>query len=128
MIYKKYIKRGLDFILSLLALLILLPLMLILTFLGAAMMKGNPFYLQKRPGRGEKIFVMIKFRSMTNECDEKGKLLPDKERITKYGQFIRAHFLDELPELLNILKGDMALVGPRPQLIRDMVFMTAEQR
>lgn len=91
-------------------------------------MKGNPFFLQPRPGKNEKIFQLIKFRSMTNEKDKKKNLLSDEKRLTKYGKFLRASSLDELPELVNILKGDMSIVGPRPQLVKDMVFMTEEQR
>lgn len=91
-------------------------------------MKGNPFFTQLRPGKDEKIFKLIKFRSMTCETDENGKLLPDEVRLTKYGKFLRSTSLDELPELINILKGEMSIVGPRPQLVRDMVFMTPEQR
>ena len=104
------------------------PVLLILIVLGAVKMKGNPFFTQLRPGKDEKIFKLIKFRSMTCETDEEGNLLPDAQRMTRYGQLLRASSLDELPELLNILKGDMALVGPRPQLVRDMVFMTEDQR
>lgn len=91
-------------------------------------MKGNPFFVQPRPGKNEQIFNLIKFRTMTNEKDKNGNLLPDEIRLTKYGVFLRATSLDELPELINILKGDMSIVGPRPQLVRDMVFMTEEQR
>lgn len=92
------------------------------------MMKGNPFFTQLRPGKDEKIFRLIKFRTMTCEKDENGNLLPDDMRLTKYGKFLRSTSLDELPELINILKGDMAVIGPRPQLVRDMVFMTDIQR
>lgn len=126
--YKKCIKRLLDFMLSLLALIVLLPLLLILIITGAIVMGGNPLFTQPRPGKNEKIFKLIKFRSMTNKKDENGKLLPDHMRLTRYGKFLRATSLDELPELLNILKGDMSIVGPRPQLVRDMVFMTPKQR
>ena len=91
-------------------------------------MSGNPFFTQPRPGKNEKIFKLIKFRSMTNKKDAHGKLLPDDKRLTRYGKFLRATSLDELPELINILKGDMSIVGPRPQLVRDMVFMTPKQR
>jgi lipopolysaccharide/colanic/teichoic acid biosynthesis glycosyltransferase len=126
--YAKYIKRPLDFLLSLLALTMLSPVLLLLTVIGALVMRGNPFFTQLRPGKDEKIFRLIKFRSMTNAKDKEGKLLPDDRRLTKYGKFLRASSLDELPELLNILVGDMSIVGPRPQLVRDMVFMTLEQR
>ena len=126
--YSKYIKRPLDFCLSLGAVLVLSPLLIILTVIGAVAMKGNPFFSQLRPGKDEKIFRLIKFRTMTCEKDKDGKLLPDDVRLTKYGKFLRSTSLDELPELFNILKGDMAVIGPRPQLVRDMVFMTDMQR
>lgn len=126
--YKKCIKRCLDFILAFFAMILLSPVVLVLTLLGAIMLKGNPFYTQLRPGKDEKIFRLIKFRSMTMEKDKKGNLLPDEKRMTKYGHFIRATSLDELPEFLNVLIGDMSLVGPRPQLVKDMVFMTEQQR
>ena len=101
---------------------------MVLTLLGTVKMKGNPFFTQPRPGKDEKIFKLVKFRTMTNEKDASGKLLPDDVRLTSYGKFLRSTSLDELPELFNILKGDMAVIGPRPQLVRDMVFMTPEQR
>lgn len=131
--YANYFKRVLDFVLSLMALVVLSPIMLVLTAAGAIAMKGNPFFLQSRPGkkdRGgtERIFTLIKFRTMTNAVNKEGKLLPDEVRLNKYGRFIRTTSLDELPELVNILKGDMAVVGPRPQLVRDMIFMNGEQR
>ena len=126
--YARCFKRILDFVLSLCALIALFPVLLILVVLGAVKMKGNPFFTQLRPGKDEKIFKLIKFRSMTCETDKDGNLLPDEVRLTRYGQILRSTSLDELPELLNILKGDMSIVGPRPQLVRDMVFMTDEQR
>ncbi len=132
--YAKFFKRFFDFILSLMAIIVLSPLLIILTAVGAVAMKGNPFFVQLRPGRiskktgKEKIFKLVKFRTMSNEKDKNGKLLPDKVRLNKYGQFLRRTSLDELPELFNILNGNMAIVGPRPQLVRDMVFMTDEQR
>ena len=126
--YQGFFKRVVDFVLSMCALLVLWPVLLVLIILGWVKMKGNPFFTQLRPGKDEKIFRLIKFRSMTCETDEKGNLLPDEVRLTKYGQFLRATSLDELPELINILVGDMSIVGPRPQLVRDMVFMTPEQR
>ena len=126
--YARFFKRLIDFLLSLIALTVLSPILLILAIVGAVVMRGNPFFTQLRPGKDEKIFRLIKFRTMTNAKDQDGKLLPDEKRLTGYGKLLRSTSLDELPELLNILIGDMALVGPRPQLVRDMVFMTDEQR
>ena len=126
--YKKYLKRILDFCLSLVALLVLSPVLLVLTVVGAAVMGGNPFFTQLRPGKDEKIFKLIKFRSMTNKKDADGKLLPDEQRLTKYGKFLRSTSLDELPELINILKGDMSLVGPRPLLVRYLPLYNDRQR
>lgn len=126
--YEKYWKRVFDIVLSLGALVVLSPVLLVLAILGAVKMKGNPFFTQLRPGKDEKIFKLVKFRSMTCEKDAAGEPLPDEQRLTAYGKFIRASSLDELPELWNILKGDMSIVGPRPQLVEDMVFMTPEQR
>lgn len=126
--YAKLWKRVLDFVVALLGLLILSPVLIGLAIAGAINMKGNPFFVQVRPGKNEKLFRMLKFRSMTAERDAEGNLLPDEQRLTGYGRFLRSSSLDELPELWNILKGDMSVVGPRPQLVRDMVFMTREQR
>lgn len=126
--YAKFIKRGIDIFLSFIALIVLSPVLLVMMILGAVIMKGNPFFTQLRPGKDEKIFRLIKFRSMTCETDENGNLLPDDKRLTKYGQVIRDLSLDELPELINIFIGDMSIVGPRPQLVRDMVFMSSDQR
>ena len=126
--YSKYFKRILDFFLSLFAIIVLSPLLLLLTIVGAIKMKGNPFFTHLRPGKDEKIFRLIKFRTMTCETDADGNPLPDEQRLVPYGRFLRSTSLDELPELFNILKGDMAIVGPRPLLVRDMVFMTPEQR
>lgn len=133
-LYELYFKRPLDFTLALVALIVLSPVFFILIIVGTIAVKGNPFFTQKRPGRidrqkgQEKIFVLIKFRTMSNEKDENGDFLPDEKRLNSYGKFLRSTSLDELPELINILKGDMSIVGPRPQLVRDMVFMTPEQR
>lgn len=118
---------------SLTAILIISPILLVMAIVGAIAMKGNPFFCQLRPGKkdksgNERIFRLIKFRTMSNAKDKDGNLLPDAERLNGYGKFLRSTSLDELPELFNILIGDMALVGPRPQLVRDMVFMTEEQR
>ena len=126
--YARFFKRLFDALLSLVALLVLSPLLLILIVAGAIAFGGKPFFLQPRPGRGERVFYMLKFRSMNDKRDQNGKLLPDGERLTRYGAFLRATSLDELPELINILKGDMAIVGPRPLLVRDMVFMSEDVR
>ncbi len=132
--YARYFKRLLDIALSGIGLIVLSPVFLVLTVAGAIAMGGNPFFTQLRPGKidkktgKEKIFKLVKFRSMNNKKDQEGKLLPDEVRLTKYGRILRSTSLDELPELWNILKGDMSIVGPRPQLVRDMVFMTDDQR
>lgn len=111
--YKNCIKHLLDFLLSLTALLILSPVLLILCILGAVCMKGNPFFTQQRPGKNEKIFRLIKFRTMSCEKDRDGNLLPDEQRLNRYGKFLRSTSLDELPELINILLGQMSIVGER---------------
>ncbi len=126
--YAKYIKRPMDFLLSLCAIAVLSPVLLILTVIGALAMKGNPFFIQLRPGKNEKIFKLIKFRTMTCETDENGKLLPDEKRLTKYGKFLRSTSLDELPELFNILKGDMSIVGPRPLAVQYLEFYNENER
>lgn len=118
MIYQKYIKRLLDFILSLLAIIVLSPIMLITVILVKIKLGSPVIFTQERPGKDEKIFKMYKFRSMTNETDENGDLLPDEIRLTKFGKLLRSTSLDELPELFNILKGDMSIVGPRPLLVK----------
>lgn len=115
--YAKCFKRIIDFTLSLLGLIILSPILLILIILGTVFMRGNPFFSQERPGKDEKIFKLIKFRTMDNRKDKDGNLLPDEIRLNKYGRFLRASSLDELPELVNILKGDMSIIGPRPLLV-----------
>ena len=116
--YKQFFKRFYDIILSGLAIIVLSPVLLILTILGAIKMKGNPFFTQERPGKNAKIFKLIKFRSMTCEKYANGEMLPDEKRLTKYGKILRSTSLDELPELINILKGDMSVVGPRPLLVQ----------
>lgn len=126
--YAKGVKRCLDIVISLSVLVVLSPVYLLLIVIGAIAMRGNPFFVQARPGKGERIFALLKFRSMNNRRDEKGELLPDAQRLSAYGRFLRETSLDELPEFWNILKGDMSLVGPRPLLVRDMVMMTPEQR
>lgn len=123
----KYIKRFFDIFSSFLALVVLSPLLLILIVVGAFVMKGNPFFTQQRPGKNEKIFKLIKFRTMTNAKDKDGNLLPDADRLTKYGEFLRNTSLDELPELINILKGDMSVIGPRPLLVEYIPRYNAHQ-
>ena len=126
--YKKYFKRVLDLVCSVCALIILSPVFFILIIVGAIFMKGNPFFTQPRPGKDEKIFMLIKFRTMSNAKDKEGKLLPDDQRLNAYGKFLRSTSLDELPELFNIVVGQLSICGPRPFLVRDMLFMTPEQR
>jgi len=125
--YRKFFKRVFDFILSLMAILLLSPIILILIITGIINMGGNPFFTQERPGKDGKIFKLVKFKSMNNRRDENGELLPDELRLTAYGKFIRNTSLDELPELINILKGDMAIVGPRPLLVRYLTRYNATQ-
>ena len=125
--YAKWIKRVLDFILAFCALIILSPLFLILIVLGLINMRGNPFFTQERPGWHERIFKLIKFRTMSNKKDQNGKLLSDEERLTRYGRLLRSMSLDELPELINIIKGDMAIIGPRPLLIEYLPWYTPEE-
>ena len=124
----KYIKRFFYILSSFFALVVLSPLLLILIVVGAFVMKGNPFFTQERPGKDEKIFKLIKFRTMTNAKDKDGNLLPDADRLTKYGEFLRNTSLDELPELINILKGDMSVIGPRPLLVQYLPYYTEVER
>lgn len=126
--YKCFFKRVFDLIISFVALIVLSPLFIVLIIVGIIVMKGNPFFVQKRPGKNEKIFKLIKFRSMTEKKDANGDYLPDDERMTPYGEWIRSTSLDELPELINILKGDMAIVGPRPLLIEYLTLYNEEQK
>lgn len=126
--YEKYIKRLLDFTLSFLALIILSPVLLVTALLVRIKLGSPIIFHQERPGKSEKIFRLYKFRSMTEECDENGNLLPDDQRLTRFGQFLRSTSLDELPELLNILRGDMSIVGPRPLLVKYLPLYNEEQR
>ena len=131
--YRYFLKRLFDVLIAFIAMMILSPLYLVLIVVGAIAMRGNPFFVQVRPGKKgkdgkEKVFKLIKFRTMSNKKDENGKLLPDNQRLNAYGKFLRSTSLDELGELWNILIGNMSIVGPRPLLVRDMVFMTEEQR
>lgn len=116
--YRRYIKRLLDFVLSLIAIIILSPIYILVAILVKIKLGSPVIFTQERPGKDEKIFKMYKFRSMTNETDENGDLLPDDVRLTKFGKLLRSTSLDELPELFNILKGDMSIVGPRPLLVK----------
>ena len=126
--YERYIKRVLDIVCALAALLIFVWLYLLVAVLVRFKLGAPVLFVQPRPGKDEKIFKLYKFRTMTDAQDEHGELLPDEIRLTAFGRSLRATSLDELPEVFNILKGDMSVVGPRPQLVRDMVFMTPEQR
>ena len=125
--YKKYIKRILDIILSLIAIIITLPIFLIVGILILIFIGQPAIFRQKRPGKNEKIFTMYKFRTMTNKKDEDGNLLPDELRLTKLGKFLRKTSLDEIPEFINILKGDMSFVGPRPLLVDYLPYYTEEE-
>lgn len=132
--YAKFFKRVIDFVLSLVALIVLSPVLLILTVIGVFAMGGNPFFTQLRPGKidrktgKEKIFKLVKFRSMNNKKDQDGNLLPDEVRLTRYGRILRSTSLDELPELWNILKGDMSIVGPRPLAVQYLDCYTENER
>lgn len=126
--YKKFIKRFLDLILSLMTLILLMPLMLIIYILVRVKLGKPAIFKQERPGKDEKIFTLYKFRTMTDEKDENGNLLPDEQRLTKFGKMLRSTSLDELPELVNIIKGDMSIVGPRPLLVEYLPLYTEEQK
>ena len=126
--YKNYLKRVMDFILSLLAIIVLSPVLLVVAVLVRTKLGSPVLFTQERPGKDEKIFKLYKFRTMTDEKDENGNLLPDEVRLTKFGKMLRSTSLDELPELFNILKGDMSIVGPRPLLVRYLPRYNAEQR
>ena len=127
LLYRVFFKRFYDMLLSGIAILVLSPILLILIVLGAIKMKGNPFFTQKRPGKGGKIFKLLKFRTMSNEKDENGKLLPDEKRLNRYGKILRSTSLDELPELINIFVGHMSIVGPRPLLPSYLPYYTEEE-
>lgn len=126
--YAKYIKRILDLILSLMALIVLMPLMIIIGILVRINLGSPIIFKQKRPGKNEKTFTLYKFRTMTDKRDIDGNLLPDEYRLTKFGKFLRSTSLDELPELINIIKGDMAIVGPRPLLVEYLPYYTEEEK
>lgn len=126
--YKGFFKRFYDMFLSGLAIILLSPVLLVLMVVGAIKMKGNPFFTQLRPGKNEKIFKLVKFRTMTCERDENGNLLPDDKRLTRYGKILRSTSLDELPELFNIFIGQMSIVGPRPLLPEYLPYYTDKER
>lgn len=126
--YAKYIKRILDFVLSLVALIVLSPVLLIVAILVRVKLGSPVIFKQQRPGKNEKIFTLYKFRTMTDKKDENGNLLPDSERLTKFGKLLRSTSLDELPELVNILKGDMAIVGPRPLAVRYLPYYNEKEK
>lgn len=125
--YEKYFKRPLDFILGVLTIIAFSWLYIILVVLGIFFMRGNPFFLQERPGKNEKIFKLVKFRTMDNRKDKNGVLLPDEIRLNRYGKFLRSTSLDELPEIFNIIKGDMSIIGPRPLLVRYLPYYSIEE-
>ena len=125
--YEKYFKRPLDFILGVLTIIAFSWLYIILVVLGIFFMRGNPFFLQERPGKNEKIFKLVKFRTMDNRKDKNGVLLPDEIRLNRYGKFLRSTSLDELPEIFNIIKGDMSIIGPRPLLVRYLPYYSTEE-
>lgn len=125
--YKKYVKRLLDIVLSLCILIVLSPVLLVLAVLVRVKLGSPVLFKQERPGLHEKIFTLYKFRTMTDERDEEGNLLPDKDRLTPFGKFLRASSLDELPEFFNILKGDMSFIGPRPLLVSYLPYYTEEE-
>lgn len=126
--YAKYFKRVLDFLLSLIAIIILSPVLLIIAILVRIKLGSPVLFKQKRPGKNERIFTLYKFRTMTDKKDENGNLLPDEDRLTKFGKVLRSTSLDELPELFNILKGDMSIVGPRPLLVEYLELYNEEQK
>ena len=126
--YERWVKRPFDILCALMAMIVFSWLYLLVAVLVRINLGSPVIFCQERPGKNEKIFKLYKFRSMTDERDENGRLLPDEIRLTKFGKFLRSTSMDELPEAWNILKGDMSVVGPRPQLVRDIVFMTPEQR
>lgn len=126
--YRKYIKRLLDFLLSLIAFIILMPVMIIIALLVFIKLGKPVIFKQERPGKNEKIFTLYKFRTMTDEKDEEGNLLPDEKRLTKFGRFLRSTSLDELPELVNIIKGDMSIVGPRPLAVSYLPYYNEEEK
>ena len=127
-LYEHYLKRPIDFFCGIIIVVLFSWLYIILMILGMIFMRGNPFFVQERPGKNEKIFKLIKFRTMDNRRDKEGNLLPDEVRLNKYGRFLRKTSLDEIPEAFNIIKGDMSFVGPRPLLIQYLTLYSDKQR
>ena len=127
LLYKQFFKRFWDMVISGVAIILLSPVLIILMIVGSIVMKGNPFFTQERPGKKEKIFKLVKFRSMSNKKDKDGNLLPDEQRLGKYGKLIRKTSVDELPELFNIFVGNMSIVGPRPLLVKYLPLYNEEQ-
>lgn len=125
--YKLFFKRILDLFLSIIGFIILFPIFILIWFILLFINNGKPFFRQPRPGKDEKIFSILKFKTMTDKTDEHGKLLPDELRVTKFGTFLRKSSLDEIPQLLSIIKGDMSLIGPRPLRVRYLPYYTAEE-
>jgi len=125
--YEKYFKRPLDILCGMAAVIVFSWLYVLLIILGTIFMRGNPFFTQARPGKDEKIFKLIKFRTMDNRRDKTGNLLPDDVRLNKYGKFLRSTSLDELPEAFNIIRGDMSVIGPRPLLVEYLPYYTREE-
>lgn len=126
--YRSYLKRSFDFIVSLFAIVLLLPIFLIIVVLLFFSNKGTPFFFQRRPGKHERIFLLVKFKTMNDLRDNNGQLLPDEKRITRFGKFIRRSSLDEIPQLFNVLKGDMSLIGPRPLLVEYLPLYNSRQK
>lgn len=126
--YKNYLKRFLDICISLFFIILFFPFILIITFILCVLYKGKPFYIQRRPGKNEKIFTLIKFKTMLDRKDSSGNLLPDKERITKIGAFLRKTSLDEIPQLFNVILGNMSIIGPRPLLLKYLPYYTEFER
>ena len=127
-LYRRYFKRLFDFILSFLALVVLTPVFLIVSVILFFSNHGKPFFFQRRPGKNERIFLLVKFKTMNDSRDSNGELLPDEKRITRFGKFIRKTSLDEIPQLFNVLKGDMSLIGPRPLLIEYLPLYNGRQK
>lgn len=126
--YRNFLKRWMDFLLALTAFIIFIPFFILLSILLFILNRGTPFFMQPRPGKGERIFKVIKFKTMNDRKDDRGNLLPDADRLTPFGKFVRKTSLDEIPQLLNVIKGDMSLIGPRPLLVQYLPLYNEFQR